>query len=112
MPLPSPPLRRPPIVEFEVTSQPFLTLDGTVHVELAAWLLNQLVVETLVIALKVVVLRILLHGHPKVTLAQWNNLGQTFGLDRADESLRVGVQVRAAGWKFERLDAGGVRELS
>ncbi len=52
MPLLSPPLRRPPIVRFEDTSQPFLTLDGTVHVGLVARLLNQLVVETLVIALK------------------------------------------------------------
>ena len=46
-------------------------------------------------------------GRPQVTLAQRNDLGQAFGLDRANESLRVGIQVGTASGKFERLDAGG-----
>ena len=66
VPLLSPPSRCSPIVVFEDTSQPFSTLDGTVHVGLVAPLLNQLVVETLVISLKVVMLHVFLHSFSKV----------------------------------------------
>jgi len=44
---------------------------------------------TLVIALKVVMLCVFLHGFPKVALAQRDDLGQALGFDGANESLRV-----------------------
>ena len=77
----SPSSRSPPIVLFEDTSQPFLTLDDTVHIGSVARLLNQLVAPPLVIALEVIVLRVFFHGFSKVALAQWNDLGQALGLD-------------------------------
>jgi len=79
VPILSPLLRGPPIIVFEDTSQPFLTLDGTVPIGLVARLLNRLVVETLVIALTMVMLCVFLHGFPKVALAQRDDLGQTLG---------------------------------
>ena len=77
MPLPSPPSRRPSIVVLEDTAHSFSTFDGSVHVEFIAALLDQLVFETLVIPLEVTIVRVLLHHSPKVTLAEWNDLGQT-----------------------------------
>jgi hypothetical protein len=77
------------MVEIEDASESFSTVDGTVHIGPVARLLDELVVEPLVIALKVVVIRVFPHGFPKVALAQWNDLGQTLGFDGANESLRV-----------------------
>ncbi len=54
------PRSRCPPIGFEHTSEPFVALHCTLHVGLVARLLDQLVVETLVIALEVVVLRVLL----------------------------------------------------
>jgi hypothetical protein len=45
------------------------------------------------IPLDVVVRRVLPHGVAQMTFAQRDNLGQTLGLDRLDESVRVGVPV-------------------
>ena len=70
-------LRGPPMVEIEDASESFSTVDGTVHIGPVARLLDELVVEPLVVALKVVMLRVLLHGFSKVALAQWDDLGQT-----------------------------------
>ncbi len=73
-----------------------MALNCTIHVGLVARLLNQLVVETLVIALKVVMLRVFFHDFPKVVLAQRDDLIETLGSDGENESLRVGIQVGAA----------------
>jgi hypothetical protein len=77
-----------------------LTLDGSVHLGLIAWLSNQRVVETLVIAFNVVMLGVFSHGFSKVALAQRDNLGQALGLDGANESFRVSVQVGPSHWKL------------
>ena len=66
----SPSSRGPPIVVFEDTSQPFLTLGDTVHIGSVARLLNQFVAPPLVIALEVIVLRVFFHGFSKVALAR------------------------------------------
>ena len=102
----SPPSRRPSIVVVEDAAQPFSTADGTVRIGLVAHLLDQLVVESLVIALKVVMLRVFFHGFPKVALAKWDDLGQTLGFDGANESLRVSIQIGASHWKLHCLHAG------
>jgi hypothetical protein len=107
VPLLSPPSRRPSIVVLENTAESFPTLDAAVNVEFVPPILDQLVLETLVITLKVIVLRVFLHGRPKVALAEWDDLGQTLGLDGANESLRVGIQVGTAGWKLHRPHTGG-----
>jgi hypothetical protein len=89
-----------------------LTLDGTVRIGLVAQLLNQLVAETLVIALKVVMLRVFLHGFSKVALAQRDELGQTLGFGGANEALRVSVQIGASHRKLHCLHAGGLEKLA
>ena len=77
-----------------------MALNCTIHVGLVARLLNQLVVETLVIALKVVMLRVFFHGFPKVVLAQQDDLIETLGSDGENESLRVRIQIWASRWKL------------
>ena len=73
----SPPLCRAPIIVFEDTPQPFSTADGTGHVRVVSGVLDQPIVETLVIALKVVVLGVLVQGVAKVAFAQRYDLGET-----------------------------------
>ena len=106
----SPPSRRPPVVVLKEAPQPFSTADGTIHVGPVARLLDELVVEPLVVALKVVVIRVFPHGFPKVALAQWNDLGQTLGLDGANESLRVSVRIGAVRRELHGLHAGGLEK--
>jgi hypothetical protein len=67
----------PPMIVFEDTTEPLSTVNRTALIDRTARILDQLVVEPLVIALQRVVLRVFLHGLAKVTLAQWDNLGQT-----------------------------------
>ena len=43
-------------------------------------------------------------------LTQWDDLGQTLGLDRANESLSVGVQIWASRRKLHRFDARGFQD--
>ncbi len=58
-------------------AEPLSALDCTVRVETVGRLLDELVIETLVVALKVVVVCVLLHGLAKVALAQRDDLCQT-----------------------------------
>jgi hypothetical protein len=78
------------------SSQINQTLDLTANRGSDALVFNQLVAESLVIALNVVMLRIFAHGFAKVTLAQRNNLFEALRLDGANESLGVGVQIWAS----------------
>jgi hypothetical protein len=73
---PSPPLCRATIIVFEDTPQPFSTADGTRLVRLVSGILDQLIVETLVIAFKAVVLSVLVQGVAKVAFAQRYDLGE------------------------------------
>ena len=66
---------------------------------------------TLVIALKVVMLCVFLHGFPKVALAQRDDLGQTLGFDGTNESLRVSIQIGASHRQLHCLHAGGLEKL-
>ena len=60
----------PPVIVFEDTAEPLSTVNRTAHIHPTVRFLDQLVVEPLVIALEMVVLRVLLHGLAEVTLAQ------------------------------------------
>ncbi len=73
-----PPSRRAAIIVFEDTAQSFVTADDMFHVGRVARFLDQLVVESLVIALKVIMLHEFLYSFAKMACAQRNNLGQTF----------------------------------
>ncbi len=57
------------------------------------------------IALDVVVLYELAHDAPQVTLAQGDDVPEALVLDRADEPLGVGVQVRASAGQAQQLHA-------
>ena len=62
----------PPVIVFEDSTEPLATLDSAALTDRTARFLDQLIVEALVIALQVVVLRIFLDGLAKVALAQRN----------------------------------------
>lgn len=64
------------MIVFEDTTEPLPTLDIAVHDGIAAKILNEFVVKSLVIALEVVVRGVFLHGLAQVTLAQRDDLGQ------------------------------------
>ena len=100
-----------PIV-VENASEPFTTLDTTNHGVRASPIVDQLVIDSLMVALDVVVLRVLLHGVAKMPLAQWDDLRQTLGLHRTDESLRMGIQIGAPCGKLHGLHPGGPEGLS
>ena len=55
---------------------------------------NQLVVESLMVPLLVIVLRVLKDRAPQMGLAQRNQTVQAFSLSRKHKSLRESVQVR------------------
>ncbi len=65
------------MIVFEDATEPLSTVNLVARNDRTARLLDQLVVEPLVIALQVVVLRMFLDGLAKVTLAQWDDLRQT-----------------------------------
>ena len=67
------------MIVFEDTTEPLSTVNRIAHIDRTARILDQLVVEPLVIALKMVVLRVFLHGLAKVTLAQCDDPSQTLG---------------------------------
>ncbi len=104
-------LRGPPIVVIQDTSESLSAIDGIVHIGLVDRLLDQLIVESLVIALKVIVVRVLLHRIAKMAFTQRNDLGQTFGFDRPNEPLCVRIQIRASRRELYCLHTGGLEKL-
>jgi len=69
-----PPSRGPPVVVVQNTTKPLSAVNRAVHIGSVDQLLDQFVVESLVIALLMVVLRVVRHGPAKVTLAQGDDL--------------------------------------
>ena len=66
---------------------------------------DELVVETLVISLLMIVLDVLLDSVSQRVLAEKDYAVETFLLDRSHKPLGVGVQVRAAWRQTNRLNA-------
>jgi hypothetical protein len=108
------------VIVVQDTAKPLPALNRSIHTGAVGQLLDQLVVEPLlvdfvtlhgvavqrqhlVIALQVVVLRVLLHGLAKVTLAQRNDLGQTLGFDGMHKPLCICVQIGAPRREFHCL---------
>ena len=98
-------LRSPPFVVVENSAQPFMALNSRIHVDHTVRLLDQPIVEPLVIPLEVVMLRVLPHSVAQMLLSQRDDLGQALGLAGANESLRVGIQIRASCGKLHCFDA-------
>ncbi len=69
------------------------------------------VVEALVIALVVIVLDVFTHDGSKMPLANGHDVTQALGLDRPDETLGVGVQVRASRRQAQQLHVGRCQDL-
>jgi hypothetical protein len=74
------------MVEVEDSSEPFAARHDAVITGRIAGFHNEPVLQTLVIALRVVVLRELSNGFPKMAFAQRDDLGQALGLDRHPRS--------------------------
>lgn len=68
---------------------------------------DQAVAQPLVVALQVIMGRVFVDGVPEVPLADGDDLGEAFFFDGPHESLGVRIEVRTAGWEYDRLDAGG-----
>ncbi len=96
-----------PLVVVEDSAQPFAPLNGGIHIDCVVPLLDQSIVDSLMIPIDVRVLRVLLHHVAQTALSQRNNVGQTLGLDRANESLRIGIQIWISRWKLHCFDARG-----
>ena len=105
-------LRGPLVVVVQHPAEPFTSLDVSAHIRLAAPIVDQPIVDSLMVALDVVVLRVLLHGVAQMPLSQRDDLGQTLGFDGTDESLRVGVQIWTSRRKLHRRHARGPEGLS
>jgi hypothetical protein len=75
------PSRRFAIVVFQNPSEPFCAFDGVVQTRCVAWFLDELVVESLVITLRVIMFRLFADRVPKMTLPQWDHLSETFGFN-------------------------------
>jgi hypothetical protein len=84
------------MVEVQCPAETFATPNRSACDRIAPPSIDQLIPEPLVIALQMIVRSVLVHCLPQVPFAQWDYLRQTFRLDRADESLRVRIQIRTA----------------
>ena len=73
---------------------------------------QQLVVESLVVSLAMVVLDVLVNYLPQVAFTQQNDSVETFLLDGAHEPFRVGVQIRASRRQLDRLDTAALEDLA
>ena len=81
------------VVEAEKTAKTFPTVDLSNAIRRLRGH-NQLVVESLMVSLLVIVLRVLKDRAPQMGLAQRNQAVQAFRLNRKHKSLRESVQVR------------------
>src|SRR5260370_10807403 len=105
-------LRRASVVIVQQSAQSFASSDGPVVV-LRRWRRSeQSVVETLMVALKVIVLDECSDGAPQVPLAEQYELVQALALDRQHEPLGVGVQVRAVRRQPDALDTCGAEHVA
>ena len=86
-------------------TQPFVPLNTRIHLVHAWQLLYQPVVEPLMLPFVVVVIRLFAPRVAQMSLSEGDDVSQALGLDRASESLRVGIQISAARGKFYCLDA-------
>jgi hypothetical protein len=92
--------RRPSAVVFKHPSEPLPASDPALG-DLAGPF-DQLIPETLVTPLQVVMLAVLRDGSPEVPLPQRDDLGLAFRLDGSHESLSEDVQITTLCREFDR----------
>ena len=78
--------------------------DGSIAVAVRVPRKQQDVTLPLVIPLSMEILGVFAERPPQRALAKEDHLGQALLLHRPDPALRIGIQVRAARGKHERLD--------
>jgi hypothetical protein len=93
------------MIEVQEPTEPLATLDRAVVVSREGLGIDQLVAETLMMSLGIVVLDELPNDQPKVSLAEGDDVIETLAPNGADEALGKSIQIRALGWEFEWLDA-------
>jgi hypothetical protein len=93
-------------------SESFVALNAKMDADHVTAIVDQSIIESLVAPLDVIMLRALPHHVAQVFPSQRDALGQTPGLDRADESLRIGIQIQTSSGHFPGLDAEGSRDFT
>src|SRR5580700_7900556 len=99
------------LVEGEHTAEPFQSVDATDGRGRMAGGEGDDVVQALVVALGMVMVHELAHDGAQMTLAERNDVAEALVLDRANEPLGVGVEVRAFRRQAQQLHARGSQEV-
>ena len=84
-------LRRLSVVISEQAAKPLATCDASLGPSISLCWDNQLVLETLMVSLDMVVLNVLAHRRAKMILSQQNHPIEALVLDGTNKTLRVGV---------------------
>ena len=92
------------MVEIEPSAQtlPPLHVGGQAHRRWRS--LQELVVESLVVSLAMVVVYVLAHEETQVPFAEGDDATETLLLNRADEPLGIGVEIGTLRRETDRLD--------
>ena len=104
---------RIPIVVVQDTAEPLAPSDGAfTGACICRQSFDELVSESLVIPLTMVVLDVLREHVAQVPLAEGNHTSQALGPRRSHEPLRVGIEVRPACRKSHHVDTRGLEDLA
>src|SRR5215831_1115624 len=99
------------IVVVQHSTQPRAALDGCSAISDKLFLDDEPIVQTLVVALVVVVQHKLVDGLPHRALAEQNYWFQARLLDGFHKALRVSIEIRRAWRQLNRLHSGGFQDL-
>ena len=100
------------MVEIEPSAQtlPPLNVGGQAHRRW--WSLQELVVESLVVSLALVVVDVLAHEETQVPFAEGDDATETLLLNRADEPLGIRVEIGTLRRETDRLDTPVLQDLA
>ena len=74
--------------------------------------MQELVVESLMVSLAMVMLDVLVDDEAQMTLAEWDDSIETLLLDRPDEPLGIGIEIGTLRRKSDRLNAAARQDLA
>ena len=100
------------MVEIEQSAQtlPPLNVGGQAHRRWRSW--PELVVESLVVSLAMVVVDVLAHEETHVPVAEGDDATETLLLNRADEPLGISVEIGTLRRETDRLDTPALEDLA
>ena len=104
-------LRSCAAIEAKHPAEPLEALDWSDRRLVAATLLDQSIVEPLMISLRVVMSRELASSLPKRSFSEEDHSVEALFLDRSDESLGVGVQIRRSMRQADHLNTGVLQQV-